>query len=51
MPLTFPPPNAARNDLDGLLLSGQPTVENLVAAYSQGIFPWPVEGWPLAWFC
>jgi leucyl/phenylalanyl-tRNA--protein transferase len=52
MPLTFPPPTAARDDLDGLLLlGGQPTVDNLVAAYSQGIFPWPVPGWPLAWFC
>jgi leucyl/phenylalanyl-tRNA--protein transferase len=52
MPLAFPPPTAARDDLDGLLLlGGQPTVENLVAAYSQGIFPWPVPGWPLAWFC
>jgi leucyl/phenylalanyl-tRNA--protein transferase len=52
MPLAFPLPTAARDDLDGLLLlGGQPTVENLVAAYSQGIFPWPVPGWPLAWFC
>ena len=52
MPPTFPPPTAARDDLDGLLLlGGQPSVENLVAAYSQGIFPWPVPGWPLAWFC
>ncbi len=52
MPLTFPTPSAARDDLDGLLLlGGQPTVENLVVAYSQGIFPWPVPGWPLAWFC
>jgi leucyl/phenylalanyl-tRNA--protein transferase len=52
MPLTFPPPTAARDDLDGLLLlGGQPTVENLLAAYAQGIFPWPVPGWPLAWFC
>ena len=52
MPLTFPTPTAARDDLDGLLLlGGQPSVENLVAAYGQGIFPWPVPGWPLAWFC
>jgi hypothetical protein len=30
--LTFSPPTAARDDLDGLLLlGGQPTVENLVA--------------------
>ena len=53
MPLLFPPPTAARDDLDGLLLlGGRPTVENLVAAYSQGIFPWPIEGLePLPWFC
>ena len=51
-PLAFPPPTAARDDLDGLLLlGGQPTVENLVAAYGQGIFPWPIEGLPLPWFC
>ena len=52
MPLAFPPPTAARDDLDGLLLlGGQPTVENLLAAYAQGIFPWPIEGLPLPWFC
>ncbi|MGI4832489.1 MAG: leucyl/phenylalanyl-tRNA--protein transferase [Janthinobacterium lividum] len=51
-PLPFPPPSAARDDLDGLLLlGGQPTVENLLAAYSRGIFPWPIEGLPLPWFC
>jgi leucyl/phenylalanyl-tRNA--protein transferase len=51
-PLHFPPPTAARDDLDGLLLfGGEPTVENLLAAYSRGIFPWPVEGLPLPWFC
>lgn len=52
MPLVFPSPTTANDDYDGLLLlGGQPTVENLLAAYSQGIFPWPVPGWPLAWFC
>ena len=52
MPLPFPPPDTARDDLDGLLLlGGEPTVENLLAAYGQGIFPWPVPGWPLPWFC
>ncbi|WP_460583693.1 hypothetical protein [Hymenobacter arcticus] len=45
IPLTFPPSTAARDDL-----GGQPTVENL-ATYSQGIFPCPVQGWPLTWFC
>ena len=24
---------------------------NLTAAYRRGIFPWPIEGWPLTWFC
>ena len=48
MPLIFPHP-PLRNHLDGLpLLGGQPTAENLVAAYAQGIFLWPVPGWPLA---
>jgi len=29
VPLTFPTPSAARDDLDGLpLLGGQPTIEN-----------------------
>ena len=51
-PLPFPPPTAARDDLDGLLLlGGEPTVENLLAAYGQGIFPWPIPGLPLPWFC
>ena len=50
--MRFPPPTAARDDLDGLLLlGGEPTVENLLAAYSQGIFPWPIPGLPLPWFC
>ena len=53
MPLPFPPPTEARDDLDGLLLlGGEPTVENLLAAYGQGIFPWPMK-WlaQLPWFC
>ncbi|MCA8829978.1 leucyl/phenylalanyl-tRNA--protein transferase [Hymenobacter pini] len=55
MLLPFPanPDAAADDSLDGLVLAGgAPTVENLVAAYSRGIFPWPVPGWPvLPWFC
>ncbi len=23
---------------------------NLLEAYRRGIFPWPMEGWPMAWF-
>ncbi|QIX63226.1 leucyl/phenylalanyl-tRNA--protein transferase [Hymenobacter sp. BT18] len=55
MLLPFPanPDKAADDSVEGLvLLGGEPTVENLTAAYSRGIFPWPVEGWPvLPWFC
>jgi len=37
---------------NGLVAVGDPlTVENLVRAYSHGIFPWPVEGQPMLWFC
>jgi len=30
VPLTFSTPTAARDDLDGLLLGGQPTFENQI---------------------
>jgi leucyl/phenylalanyl-tRNA---protein transferase len=30
---------------------GQPTVTNLLNAYHRGIFPWPMEGLALPWFC
>ncbi|MET4105066.1 leucyl/phenylalanyl-tRNA--protein transferase [Hymenobacter sp. UYP22] len=55
MLLPFPnnPDAAADDSVEGLVLAGgTPTVENLVAAYSRGIFPWPVPEWPvLPWFC
>jgi leucyl/phenylalanyl-tRNA--protein transferase len=36
---------------DGLLaVGGDLHPETLLLAYGQGIFPWPHEGWPLAWF-
>jgi leucyl/phenylalanyl-tRNA---protein transferase len=31
-------------------VGGRPDPEVLVEAYSKGIFPWPVEGYPLLWF-
>jgi len=31
-------------------VGGTPDAETLLAAYSQGIFPWPHEGVPLLWF-
>lgn len=37
---------------EGLLaLGGDLHPESLNLAYSQGIFPWPIQGLPLAWFC
>ncbi len=45
----FPPVELA--DDDGLLaIGGAADVDVLCAAYSRGVFPWPVEGLPLLWF-
>ncbi len=48
--VVFPPPTAA-NEEGVLAIGGQPDAETLLTAYSQGIFPWPHEGYPLLWFC
>lgn len=48
--LVFPPPEAASEE--GIVaVGGDVSPERLVLAYSQGIFPWPVRGLPLLWFC
>lgn len=39
------------NTRDIIGFGGDMTVENLRSAYSRGIFPWPMEGVPLPWFC
>lgn len=45
----FPPP--ARAQPDGLLAyGGDLRPERLLAAYGQGIFPWPHRGLPMLWF-
>ena len=45
--LIFPPPELAE---DGLLaLGGDLSVDRLILAYSQGIFPWYSEGQPILW--
>jgi leucyl/phenylalanyl-tRNA--protein transferase len=45
----FPPVEMA--DDDGLLCyGGELSVPILLEAYSNGIFPWPHEGYPLLWF-
>lgn len=46
--LVFPPAEDA--DPDGLVaVGGDLSVGRLVLAYRNGIFPWPMPGWPLPW--
>jgi leucyl/phenylalanyl-tRNA--protein transferase len=46
----FIPPRLA-GDAEVVGIGGDLTVHSLHSAYSQGIFPWPVPGYPLLWFC
>ncbi len=47
--LAFPP--VANATEDGVVaVGGDVSPERLVLAYSEGIFPWPVRGYPLLWF-
>jgi leucyl/phenylalanyl-tRNA--protein transferase len=48
--IRFPDPRIATPE--GIVaIGGNLTAENLLEAYSKGIFPWPIEGLPLTWFC
>jgi leucyl/phenylalanyl-tRNA--protein transferase len=48
--LKFPDPRLASPE--GIVaLGGDLEPESLILAYEQGIFPWPIQGLPLAWFC
>lgn len=48
--LEFPDPRTA--NADGIVaVGGDLHSQSLLLAYRQGIFPWPVEGYPLLWFC
>lgn len=53
MPVTqFPNPWVTDTDPDGLIaVGGDLHPRSLELAYRQGIFPWPVEGYPLLLFC
>ncbi len=47
---TFPDPHYG--DPDGLIaVGGDLTIDRLILAYSNGIFPWPQEEDMLMWFC
>lgn len=47
--IIFPPPEHAE-EFGLLAVGGDVRVERLLEAYRSGIFPWPVEGVPLAWW-
>src|SRR5262245_16198321 len=47
--LIFPPPEGASPE-GVVAVGGDFTPERLILGYSQGIFPWPTEGFPLVWF-
>ena len=49
MPQFIPPRQAGDADVVGV--GGPLTPETLRFAYGQGIFPWPMTGYPLLWFC
>jgi len=49
MPHFVPPRLAGNADVVGV--GGPLTPETLLDAYRQGIFPWPIPGYPLLWFC
>src|SRR5215472_402117 len=48
--IQFPDPRTASPE--GIVaIGGDLHPDSIVAAYRQGIFPWPVEKLPLLWFC
>lgn len=46
----FPDPRSASPE-GVVAIGGDLHPETLLLAYRQGIFPWPVNGMPLLWFC
>jgi len=47
----FPSPHTALREPDGLLaIGGDLSVQRLLAAYRQGIFPWYGDGQPILWW-
>jgi leucyl/phenylalanyl-tRNA--protein transferase len=45
-------PDTPHETFEGIVaLGGDLNTANLLGAYRRGIFPWPIEGWPIAWFC
>lgn len=48
--IRFPDPGRAPYG-DIVMMGGSLDAANVLSAYRRGIFPWPMNGWPLAWFC
>jgi len=46
----FVPPRLA-GDAEIVGIGGPLTTDTLLEAYGLGIFPWPISGYPLLWFC
>jgi len=45
-------PDPRNSSPEGIIaLGGDLHPDSLLLAYRNGIFPWPIEGLPLAWFC
>src|SRR5882724_2567412 len=47
----FPDPRYAETYEGILAVGGDLSSESLLEAYQHGIFPWPIDGYPLTWFC
>jgi leucyl/phenylalanyl-tRNA--protein transferase len=48
--IRFPDPKFST--AEGIVaVGGDLAPENVLEAYRRGIFPWPIEGLPLVWFC
>ncbi len=51
-PADSPPDSDAPNGDDGIVgFGGNLEPDTLIEAYASGVFPWPIEGLPLPWFC
>ena len=48
--IEFVPPRLA-GDAEVVGVGDDLTPETLIWAYGHGIFPWPIPGYPLLWFC
>lgn len=48
--LRYIPPRLA-GDAEVVGVGDDLTPDTLIWAYGQGIFPWPITGYPLLWFC